>query len=97
MDQVVQQHHAWAKRGGIDFFAMAWSGAGSKHVEWERADMIDKRVIAHLDAGQESGVRSALMYNIRDVVAAGKNGMRPNQRVCFERGPPTRPSARRSH
>ncbi|KAJ1480974.1 hypothetical protein T484DRAFT_1808977 [Baffinella frigidus] len=32
--KVVTQHHAWAKRGGIDFFAMAWSGAGSKHVEW---------------------------------------------------------------
>ena len=23
------KHHAWAKQGGIDFFAMAWSGGGS--------------------------------------------------------------------
>jgi len=45
---VVTQHHAWAKRGGIDFFAMAWSGAGSKHVEWS---------VTILDSSTSSWVR----------------------------------------
>jgi len=69
---VLVKHHAWAKQGGIDFFAMAWSGGGSDLINWERADEIDRRVTSHLK--MTDGVQVALMYNIRDFVQAGSHG-----------------------
>lgn len=67
--EVLQQHHKWAKMAGIDFFAMLWQGAGSADVEDENGVEIDKRISAHLAIND--GVKTALVYNIRDVVDAG--------------------------
>ena len=69
---VLVQHHKWGKQGGIDFFAMAWSGGGSDLIQWERAEEIDRRIDAHLK--MTDGVKVALMYNIRDFAQAGANG-----------------------
>jgi hypothetical protein len=69
---VLAKHHEWAKKGGIDFFAMAWSGGGSDLVKWARADEIDRRITSHLK--MTDGTKVALMYNVRDFAQAGSHG-----------------------
>jgi len=71
-DTIIDQHHAWAKEAGIDFFAMLWTGAGSQLVQWARADELDSRVADHLAV--KDGVKTALVYNLRDVVSTSHHG-----------------------
>jgi len=71
-DTILDQHHAWAKEAGIDFFAMLWTGAGSDLVQWARADELDARVSEHLAV--KDGVKIALVYNLRDVISTSHRG-----------------------